>query len=180
MTRGFTPIPSPPFSGGPSHTNRAVLGTARVGRAAMAAWNASGRRTCRQLRRQKAVRLSVLLCSLTLVSWLSSATAETQPDEDEDRLIGLHLAFPSIPSRVPRNVHIVRHCSKLLLGVQRWVSVQLCGTPPDYVIRVHSYCLVVGWKGETHVSPHVGPKFTVLSWEPRIFHAKGLLTPGTP
>ena len=35
-----------------------------------------------------------------------------------------------------------------------------------------------GWKGETY-SARASPEFSVLSWTPRIFYAKGLLTPGT-
>ena len=34
-----------------------------------------------------------------------------------------------------------------------------------------------GWKGETY-STSTKPDFSVLSWEPRIFYAKGLLTSG--
>ncbi len=39
--------------------------------------------------------------------------------------------------------------------------------------------LVAGWKGETY-SARASPDFSVLSWTPRIFYAKGLLTPGLP
>ncbi len=36
-----------------------------------------------------------------------------------------------------------------------------------------------GWKGETY-SARASAEISVLSWTPRIFYAKGLLTPGLP
>lgn len=76
----------------------------------------------------------------------------------------VHSSQPLVVARVARQT---QHCCDLSCDLLLPLQLQF------------SKCTVcgAGWKGESH---HVAlkPKFTTLSWEPRIFHAENLLTAG--